>query len=71
MGRVGGGRASPHLLLSDVRADGLHEVGEEEEAEPTPLLAEEIRVGDAAGVHRVEGDARLYVEPEFGVLGWG
>ena len=57
------------LLLGHVGADGLHQVGEEEEAEPAALLPEEVGVGNAAGVHRVEDDARLLVEPGLGLRG--
>ena len=45
------------LRLRDVRADGLHERGEEEEAEPVALLPEEVGVRDAAGVPgQVQGE---------------
>ena len=53
--------AHARLLLADEAAgDVLHEDGEVL-AEPRPLLAEEGRLGDAAGVDRAEGDPGLLV----------
>ena len=48
------------LLADEAAGDELHEEGEVF-PEPRPLLSEERRLGDAAGVDGGEGDARLLV----------
>mmetsp|Transcript_44708 Transcript_44708/g.89279 ORF Transcript_44708/g.89279 Transcript_44708/m.89279 type:complete len:277 (-) Transcript_44708:419-1249(-) len=54
-------KALTRLVLGDVGTDRLHEY-RKEVAKPLPLLTEKIGLGDAAGIHRREDDARLVVE---------
>jgi len=62
-GDAGGGRAIGVGVRVRVRGRVRVRVRFGVEAEPAALLPEEVGVSDAAGVHRVEDDARLLVEP--------